>query len=510
MDRVGEREQRKSRSELRSAERLALLPAEDVRATRPYLLAASPLRALSRRALSISTLVALDLGGLALGLYIALGVREFAVGNTPVLWGVLWQAETDWLPFLMLLTFLVFWQAGLYARRELRAGVGRIVSSLGVVALLTLAFGLGTRHHFDTFGIFPMALVTGTVCIGLLRASYESMTRTVMRAAGVRRRVILVGDAAHLAPLHRLLGAHRGGIEYDFVGAVAPSREGVPLRVLGRIGALSGILAEHSDVHELIVAESDLSERELQDVVEIAHRRGVVVRIAPRTTEVLREKGEYVPGQATPLFEVRPPAFAGSDWAVKRTFEVVVSALVVLVGLPVWLLIAAAIKAGSRGPVLYRDRRIGLGEREFEMFKFRTMVYGAAAMQQALEAMNEADGALFKIKDDPRVTRVGRVLRRFSLDELPQLLNVLRSEMSLVGPRPLPIRDYLQLEDWHRKRYHVLPGMTGLWQISGRSTLSFDDLVRLDFYYLDNWSIWIDISILARTLPAVVARRGAY
>jgi lipopolysaccharide/colanic/teichoic acid biosynthesis glycosyltransferase len=138
------------------------------------------------------------------------------------------------------------------------------------------------------------------------------------------------------------------------------------------------------------------------------------------------------------------------------------------------------------------------------------MVAGAAARQEALEAENEASGALFKIRDDPRVTRVGRVLRRISLDELPQLWNVLRGEMSLVGPRPLPLRDYRRLEAWHRKRYLVLPGMTGLWQISGRSGLSFDDLVRLDFTYIENWSIWLDITILARTIPAVLSRRGAY
>jgi exopolysaccharide biosynthesis polyprenyl glycosylphosphotransferase len=498
------------RDDEKVTERLSLLPAEDVRATRPYLLAKSPLRALGRRTLSVAALVGLDLAGLALGLYAALAIRELALGNTPVLWGLLWQAETDWLPFLMLLTFLVFWQVGLYARRELRPGLGRIVSSLAIVALLTLAFGLGTGHDFDTYGIFPMALITCTLFIGSLRASYESMTRTALKLAGVQRRVILVGDASHLAHLHRLLGAGRGGIDYHFVGAVAPSGADVPVRILGRIGALSGILAEHDDVHELIVAESDLSEKQLQDVVEIAHRAGVGVRIAPRTTEVLREKGEYVPGQATPLFEVRPPTFAGADWALKRIFDVLVSGLVVLLGLPVWLAIAAAVKLTSSGPVFYLDRRVGLGEREFGMIKFRTMVHGAAAMQAALEAMNEADGALFKIKDDPRITRVGKVLRRFSLDEIPQVLNVLRGEMSLVGPRPLPLRDYMQLEDWHRKRYHVLPGMTGLWQISGRSSLSFDDLVRLDFYYLDNWSIWLDISILAKTLPAVVARRGAY
>jgi exopolysaccharide biosynthesis polyprenyl glycosylphosphotransferase len=202
--------------------------------------------------------------------------------------------------------------------------------------------------------------------------------------------------------------------------------------------------------------------------------------------------------------------FVGADWAVKRSFDVVVSAALIVLGLPLWLLVAAAVKLDSPGPVFYRDRRIGLGEREFGMQKFRTMYADAAERQQALEAVNEASGPLFKIRNDPRVTRVGRILRRYSIDELPQVFNVLRGEMSLVGPRPLPIRDYVQLEDWHRKRYLVLPGMTGLWQVSGRIALSFDELVRYDFYYLENWSIWLDISILAKTLPAVLARRGAY
>ncbi|MDQ2977983.1 MAG: sugar transferase, partial [Acidobacteriota bacterium] len=182
----------------------------------------------------------------------------------------------------------------------------------------------------------------------------------------------------------------------------------------------------------------------------------------------------------------------------------------IVVGLPLWLAIAAAIKLTSKGPVFFGDRRVGLHEREFEMIKFRTMYADAAERQAELETRNEADGPLFKMRRDPRVTPLGAVLRRISLDEIPNVLNVLRGEMSLVGPRPLPIRDYEQLQDWHRKRYLVLPGMTGLWQISGRSSLSFDDLVRLDFYYLDNWSIWLDITILAKTIPAVVARRGAY
>jgi lipopolysaccharide/colanic/teichoic acid biosynthesis glycosyltransferase len=211
-----------------------------------------------------------------------------------------------------------------------------------------------------------------------------------------------------------------------------------------------------------------------------------------------------------PLFELRPPVLTGADWAIKRAFDVSVSVLVVLVGLPIWLAIAAAIKLDSRGPVFFLDRRIGVGEREFGMVKFRTMVEGAEDLQTGLEQRNEAGGALFKIRDDPRVTRVGALLRRLSLDELPQVINVLRGEMSLVGPRPLPLRDYRMLEDWHRQRYLVLPGITGLWQISGRSNLSFDDLVRLDFYYLENWSIWLDIGVIVKTIPAVLRGRGAY
>jgi lipopolysaccharide/colanic/teichoic acid biosynthesis glycosyltransferase len=160
--------------------------------------------------------------------------------------------------------------------------------------------------------------------------------------------------------------------------------------------------------------------------------------------------------------------------------------------------------------VIYRSSRPGIGGAAFACFKFRTMYTDADQRQADLESLNEASGALFKIKRDPRLTPVGRLLRRYSLDELPQLANVVRGQMSLVGPRPLPERDFEQLEDWHKKRYLVLPGMTGLWQVSGRSELDFDDLVRLDFLYLERWSVGLDLAILLKTIPAVLSRRGAF
>ncbi|HVM18225.1 MAG TPA: sugar transferase [Gaiellaceae bacterium] len=482
----------------------------DIRARRSPILTASALRALVRRTLSIVTLVFLDVAGLTLGLYSALAVRELYYGRTP-LWGLLWDAAERWLPFLVLVTVLVFWRAGMYASRDRRGGFGRVLSSLVLVGLLALAFAVGAGHEgFRTYGLAPTAVIAAAVCVGVLRGTYESLTQDVLRIAGVRRRVLLVGDAEQVAHLHRTLGFGRRGISYEFVGAVTESLdEPVPIPLLGTLDDVTRALDE-TRVDELVVTEADLDEQALLDLVEQAHRRGVKVRVAPKTTQLLVQHAEYVPDQGVPLFELRPPAFAGVDWAVKRSFDVAVSAAILLAGLPLWLLIALAIKLDTRGPVLFRDRRVGLHEHEFLMLKFRTMHVGAAEAQPLLEARNEADGPLFKIRDDPRVTRVGAFLRRFSIDEIPQVLNVLRGEMSLVGPRPLPVRDFLQLQDWHRKRYLVLPGMTGLWQVSGRSGLSFDDLVRLDFYYLENWSMWLDISILAKTIPAVVAARGAY
>jgi exopolysaccharide biosynthesis polyprenyl glycosylphosphotransferase len=479
----------------------------DIRSARPHVLG-SPLTAFARRALSILSLIVLDLCGLVLGLYAAFVLRALYYGNE-VLWGALWRAESEWLPFLALIMLLVFWRAGLYAERERRGGGGKIIGSLILVGVVGIVYGVGTNREFGTYGLAPTAVLLTAVFVGLLRASYDVVTGDLLRLAGVRRRAVLVGDRDRVGHLRRILGEGRSGIRYEFVGAVGPSHDGMPLPFLGHVGDLPQVVAQN-DVDELIVAEADFDDRELLDLVALAHRRGVRVRLAPTTTELLTQRADYIPGQGVPLFELRPPAFAGTDWMVKRTFDIAVSALIVVIGSPLWIAIAAAIKLNSRGPVLYRDRRVGLNEREFEMFKFRTMRAGAAELQDELEEANEAKGALFKLRDDPRVTRVGAFLRRFSLDEIPQVLNVLRGEMSLVGPRPLPIRDFRLLEDWHRKRYLVLPGMTGLWQVARRSDLEFDDLVRLDFDYLENWSIWMDISILLRTIPAVVAARGAY
>jgi exopolysaccharide biosynthesis polyprenyl glycosylphosphotransferase len=195
---------------------------------------------------------------------------------------------------------------------------------------------------------------------------------------------------------------------------------------------------------------------------------------------------------------------------VKRAMDLIGGSAGLVLAAPVMLVIAVAIKLSGPGPVIFSQQRFGLNKRRFAMYKFRTMVNGAEALQADLETRNEASGPVFKIRDDPRITRVGRLLRRMSLDELPQLFNVVRGDMSLVGPRPLPVRDVHKFsESWLMRRFSVPPGVTGLWQISGRSDLAFDRWVLLDLQYIDGWSLGLDLQILAKTLPAVLWGRGA-
>jgi exopolysaccharide biosynthesis polyprenyl glycosylphosphotransferase len=320
---------------------------------------------------------------------------------------------------------------------------------------------------------------------------------------------VVVGTGPHIDAVARALsvGPHS---PVDVVGFVSlRPRPDNGLRSLGTLDGIGQVIADHR-IDEVIIADSDFPQLETVELIDQCHQRGVRVRIAPSTMEVLIHRAEFVPGQSVPLFELKPPVFEGVDFLVKRTFDIVVATLLLLVLSPLLLIILVAVRLTSRGPILYRSIRPGIGGVPFACMKFRTMHDDADQRQADLESLNEQSGALFKIRDDPRLTRVGKHLRRFSLDELPQLLNVVRGEMSLVGPRPLPQRDFEQLEPWHMKRYLVLPGITGLWQVSGRANLGFDDLVRLDFLYLERWSVFLDLTILVKTVPAVFTRRGAF
>jgi exopolysaccharide biosynthesis polyprenyl glycosylphosphotransferase len=279
--------------------------------------------------------------------------------------------------------------------------------------------------------------------------------------------------------------------------------------MLGSLDQLEQILMRQV-VDEVIIALPIRScYQHVQDALIVCERMGVEARYLADVFEAKLARPLYQPSPSMPAFALKVVA---DDYRliIKRIVDVLGSAAAIIVLAPLFIVLAIAIKATSRGPVFFVHERFGLNKRRFRLYKFRTMVAGAEALQAKLEEQNEARGPVFKIRRDPRVTTLGRFLRRTSLDELPQLWNVLRGDMSLVGPRPLPDRDVLRFsEAWLMRRFSVLPGLTGLWQISGRSDLPFDEWMRLDLEYIDKWSLRLDARILLRTLPAVIGGRGA-
>jgi exopolysaccharide biosynthesis polyprenyl glycosylphosphotransferase len=463
--------------------------------------------ATARRLARVVSLLALDFVAVALAVFTALMLKAVVLDHVRVT-PALHETERI-LPFVYLLTALLFARSGLYAERAQRPGLSRIVGSLFQVTFVAVLFAVVSGEHFSSYYLFYGSLAFGLLYVSSLRAGYEWLTGVILRAAGYRRRAVLVGTGKHIRDVAHALGdAPHSPIEV--IGFLSP--RALPangLRPLGALRDLERVLGSER-IDEVIIADPDFPQVEAVELVDQCHQRGVRVRLAPSTMEILIHRAEFVPGQSVPLFELGPPVFEGVDFALKRAFDIVGATLLLVVLSPLLLAIVIAVRVSSRGPILFRSMRRGIGQRPFACLKFRTMHTDAEEQQDDLEEFNEASGALFKIREDPRLTPVGRLLRRFSLDELPQLVNVLRGEMSLVGPRPLPQRDYDMLEDWHRKRYLVLPGITGLWQVSGRSELDFDDLVHLDFIYLEHWSLALDLTILLKTIPAVLSQRGAY
>ncbi|GAC1316822.1 MAG: sugar transferase [Thermoleophilaceae bacterium] len=483
----------------------ASLPARDVRSR------GAPMRTLllrwemMRRLIRILVLAVLDVAGIFFAIWTALELKALLHGKSDL---VLSYHQTEHVaPLACLVTLLLFARSDLYSDRALRPGFARIVASIFQATVVILLFALVEGGQFSSYYIFYGSLLFALVYVSAFRHLFDRVSGFVLRAAGYRRRAVLVGTGAQIeAVAHALGGAQHS--ELDPVGFVSLTPR--PSNGLKDLGPLER-LDEHFDyIDEVLIADPAFPQDQAVDLVERCHRHGIRVRVAPSTMEILMDRVEFVPGQSVPLFELKPPVFEGLDFVLKRSFDLIVAALLVLVLSPVLVLAALAIKLSSRGPVIYRSLRPGIGGRAFACFKFRTMHLDAEQHQDTLEESNEMGGAIFKIRDDPRVTPVGRLLRRWSIDEFPQLFNVLRGEMSLVGPRPLPERDYARLEAWHRKRYLVLPGMTGLWQVSGRSELDFDELVRLDFLYLERWSVFLDLSILLKTVPAVLRAKGAW
>jgi exopolysaccharide biosynthesis polyprenyl glycosylphosphotransferase len=492
----------KELQELQPAPGVTALPPRDVRARRPLLLRAIIRLRTLRSVARVLVLGALDAAGVFLAIWTALELKAFLRDKSDLT--LSYHQAQDAAPLAILVTLLLFARSDLYADRAVRPGFTRVIASLFQATVVVLVFAIVQGEQFSSYYIFYGSLLFALIYVSAFRWLFEKITGAILRMGGYHRNAILVGTGSHIeAVAHALKGSEIHPI--GFISLLPRPDNG-----LKNLGSLDDIERHFESVDEVLITDPDFPQERALALIDTCHRHGIRVRVAPSTMEILMDRVEFVPGQTLPLFELKPPVFDGIDFVLKRTFDAVGATLLLVLLSPFLLVFAVLVKLTSRGPVLYRSKRPGIGGRTFDCFKFRTMYQNAEELQPELEPHNEVGGAIFKMREDPRVTPIGRFLRRWSFDELPQLWNVLRGQMSLVGPRPLPMRDYERLEDWHRKRYLVLPGMTGLWQVSGRSELDFDELVRLDFLYLERWSIFLDLSILLKTIPAVIRARGAW
>jgi exopolysaccharide biosynthesis polyprenyl glycosylphosphotransferase len=276
---------------------------------------------------------------------------------------------------------------------------------------------------------------------------------------------------------------------------------------LGEISALPGLLKQYN-IDEVVVTLPWSAQPKILEIVNLCQRRGVRARVVPSMLQINYSQVDVDDFGGIPVLGIRGRTVSPVNRLLKRVFDVFFGGLISLVTLPVVAVAALAIRWESPGAAIFRQERAGLDGKTFLIYKIRSMRADAEAQRDALEALNEADGPMFKIKEDPRITRIGRLLRRLSIDELPQFWNVLRGEMSVIGPRPALLTEVARYEEWHRERLRVKPGISGLWQISGRSDLKFEEMVLLDVYYIENWTLGLDLKIMLQTVPYLLLNRG--
>ncbi len=354
-----------------------------------------------------------------------------------------------------------------------------------------------------TLGSRQMLLLWITLFVSAVIA--RCLTRGIVRRAIGPERCLFVGsDESYERLANKLAGENPPAA---LVGRMSLSPT-ADAKVIAGARDLLHQLIEDLEVQRVVIEPSLESPKHVLDFVREAKATGVPVSLLPRVLDVVGAAIEIDDVDGLTLLGVRNFGLSRSSRILKRAFDIVGATFGLLVLAPLVLLIAALIKIDTPGPVFFRQTRIGRGGRPFEIWKFRSMVCGADAQQAQLHAHNEAGAGLFKIADDPRVTRVGRMIRRLSLDELPQLLNVVRGEMSLVGPRPLVCDEDEQIVGWDRRRLQLTPGMTGHWQILGSSRVPMAEMVKLDYLYVAGWSLWSDVKILLRTVAHMWARRG--
>ncbi len=403
---------------------------------------------------------------------------------------------------------------GSYSSRHL--GSGTVEYKRVAIASSTVAGLLGITAYLAQYplsrGFFVLLFAIGLPMLLGGRMLLRRLIHVTRRLGGLMTPVLVAGGMTHVDDVARVL-RRESWLGYQVVGALTTTTSDETATGVPVIGSLSDIVSVVSEVRPgavIFAAGSFPSSADFRRMAWKLEELKVEMIVVPALTDVSAERLEVRPVAGLPLVHVeRPQAMEASRW-IKRAFDIIGSSLLILISAPMMALVAVSIKLEDRGPIIFRQARVGRRGESFDCLKFRSMVVDAEARLTQLQHQNEGNGILFKMAHDPRITRVGRFIRRYSLDEFPQFFNVFRGDMSLVGPRPALQSEVDRYDQDAMRRLHVRPGVTGLWQVSGRSDLSWEDTVRLDLYYVDNWSIIQDLSILAKTAGAVLGSRGAY
>jgi exopolysaccharide biosynthesis polyprenyl glycosylphosphotransferase len=462
-----------------------------------------------------SDLVSLSIAGIA-ATYIRfddLGVGV-ALENT--------DAEVGFLELSLLVVpiWLVFlWAEGLYDLDRLSWGSAEFTRvaralSLGIVGVIVLTYVL--KLPGLSRGWLLLYWVLALVLVSLGRAVVRWLTARRHRQGKDLKPTLVVGSNAEAADIIRILKGARSQGLVPVAGLASSQAERLALDFCAPDVPCIGFAREvrevvkANDIDTVIIVSSAFDHDILARMIAELRDVSVDVHISSGLFEVMTRRVLVREIGGVPLITVKGISLSRANLLTKRTFDIIVSAAIVIVGSPFWLFVILSIKLTSPGPIFFGQERVGKNGEHFSMLKFRSMVVDAEAQLAKLQAENEASGPLFKMKDDPRVTSIGRWMRKYSIDEFPQVLNVLKGEMSLVGPRPPLPRETVEYTEYHWRRLEVVPGMTGLWQVSGRSSLTFEEMIRLDVFYIENWSLGLDLSLIARTVPAVVLAKGAY
>jgi exopolysaccharide biosynthesis polyprenyl glycosylphosphotransferase len=454
-----------------------------------------------------------DLAMLTIALPTAYHLRDALLGNPRNL--QIYRVESFWplLAVTLLLWLITSWMFrvyDVYRTRPIVTELSRLARAMALVALAIAAGGYFSKHHEVSRLFVGLYFVVAFALLVSNRIALRKIARAARRRGYNLRRFAVVGTGALAEEVVESMAAHPEW-GYQFSGFILEQGAPLPQRrpVLGKLESISELL-ENNVLDEVVFAVSRDHLEEIQGAVRLCEEQGIEVKICLNLFNVTIGKMAMAEVSGLPALSLSSTPRDELALVAKRVFDVVVSAVMLLLVAPLFAVVAVAIKLDSRGPVFFRQRRVGLHGREFVFYKFRSMVEDAESLLESLRERNEVTGPVFKMKKDPRVTAVGRFIRRTSIDELPQFWNVLKGEMSVVGPRPPTPNEVRKYKPWQRRRLSVKPGITCTWQVSGRSNIDFDRWMELDLAYIDQWSLWGDVQICLKTIPAVLGSRGAH